>query len=127
MMTSIEVFGTTPTKLHHALLSFCASLNKKSKPVWVPVQAEAYYLEGYCDINVVTHVGKFGGKAVKGWNIWEVKGVQLDAEAHVVWQSPHGELVDITTKSGGEKQILFVPDESSWQGLVHRPNRVMRL
>lgn len=34
----------------------------------------------------------------------------MEAEFHAVWESPSGELVDITPKSQWFKKILFIPD-----------------
>lgn len=47
-----------------------------------------------------------------GWIIWEDPGLLVEAEFHVVWADPGGNLVDVTPKPDGEQRILFVRDSS---------------
>lgn len=53
-----------------------------------------------------------GGAIVFGWTIWEWPKVMLTAEFHAVWESPDGDLIDITPKPQRETSIIFVPDRS---------------
>jgi len=51
-----------------------------------------------------------GGQQVNGWAIWQWANVLVEAEAHSVWRSPEGELIDITPHVNGESQVLFLHD-----------------
>lgn len=55
---------------------------------------------------------KNGGQQIWGWIIWQRANILLDAEAHAIWQSPTGEIIDITPHIGQESQILFLQDAS---------------
>ena len=63
-----------------------------------------------CFLNVEGYVQKHGGASTLGWAIWQRANVLIEAEAHAVWKSPTGELIDVTPHSYDEKQILFLPD-----------------
>jgi hypothetical protein len=51
-----------------------------------------------------------GGARILGWSLWEMPGVFVEAEAHAVWRSPTGHLIDITPKSRPTQCVLFLPD-----------------
>ena len=51
-----------------------------------------------------------GGQHINGWAIWQWASILVEAEAHSVWRSPEGELVDITPHDNGERAILFLHD-----------------
>jgi hypothetical protein len=60
---------------------------------------------------VEAEVARDGGRMLCGWQLWEWPHVLVEAEFHVVWLSPEGEMVDITPKPHQETRILFVHDE----------------
>jgi SEC-C motif len=69
-----------------------------------------------CFYNVEDKAKADGGGIQYGWTIWEDPGLLIEAEFHALWVSPRNELVDITEKTDGEKQILFLPDSNRiWQ------------
>lgn len=45
-----------------------------------------------------------------GWQLWEWPHVLVEAEFHAVWQSPQGQMIDLTPKPHQESTVLFVPD-----------------
>jgi hypothetical protein len=51
-----------------------------------------------------------GGNIQHGWCIWELPGVFIEAEFHAIWISPTQQLLDVTPKKDGEKEILFFAD-----------------
>jgi hypothetical protein len=64
-------------------------------------------------------VERDGGSSVHGWRIWEWPHVLVEAEFHAVWQSPGGELVEISPPPDRETTILFVPDlRRRYQGVA---------
>ncbi|SXD25351.1 hypothetical protein [Klebsiella quasipneumoniae] len=73
---------------------------------------------GACYWNVDSEVKSSGGKIVLGWLIQWLPGLYVQAMHHAVWETPDGELVDITldqtdaykneVKSGTS---TFVPDD----------------
>jgi hypothetical protein len=79
----------------------------------VPVRHVPGAIHGECFPNVWNHIDRAGGSIVHGWCIWENPGLFIEGEFHGVWKSPSGELVDITQKKDGEREILFLIDPST--------------
>ncbi|AVT76689.1 hypothetical protein RPPS3_26260 [Rhodopseudomonas palustris] len=102
---------TTPTALTPKLAAFCATL-ASSSPLYLPVVPDRNGFYGWCNSGVMEKTRVDGGAPVYGWTIWEWPNVLATAEFHCVWESPNGELIDITPKPKDEKTILFVPDRS---------------
>jgi hypothetical protein len=97
------------------------------EPLYVPVRPSPGSKPSECFENVRALVASSGGSAVIGWQMWEWTGVLLEAEFHAVWQSPAGELVDITPKEGAEDKILFFRDESRTYDGIYVDNYRMPL
>lgn len=55
---------------------------------------------------------------VNGWAIWQWANILVEAEAHAVWESPEGALIDITPHENGESRIPFLRDD----GMVYNGN-----
>ena len=100
----------TPNSIDDRTANFANSLSPKQLPVYVAVRAVAGARANDCHQNVPIQVKNRGGKAVYGWTLWQFPKLFLTAEFHCCWQSPEGELIDITPKN--DKRILFVPDLS---------------
>lgn len=76
-----------------------------------------------CLLNVERQVDEFGGRAVFGWLVQTIPASPLaEYVNHVVWESPEGELFDITPQAKGIqgdmliaelKAIQFVPDPTA--------------
>lgn len=60
---------------------------------------------------VQNHIKKNGGKRILGWVIWELPSYFIEAEFHAVWESPTGEIKDITPRPSLTKRILFIRDD----------------
>ena len=100
---------TTPVEITPAIRAFCDSLG--GQPVRdVKVVDDPNGRYGWCNDGVRLKVAADGGAPVYGWTIWEWPPGLVTAEFHCVWQSPDGELLDITPKPQRETHILFVPD-----------------
>ncbi len=82
-----------------------------------------------CYRNVARAITEEGGEAVHGWTIWACD-LHATGEYHVVWRRADGELVDVTPKNDGEKQILFAVDPSrsaDFDFMLRPPNQRTRL
>lgn len=53
-----------------------------------------------------------GGQPIKGWRIWWIPKILIEAQAHVVWQATDGQLLDITPNEDNERSCVFVRDPS---------------
>ena len=119
--------GTTPTDMAGVVGEFMEAQGWTS--IRIPVRPEPSARWGWCTASVRGHIKKHGGEMVLGWIIW-VGPLLVEGEAHAVWRSPTGELIDITPKPDGEKEIVFCPDPApdGWDGTGKAPsNRVRRL
>lgn len=103
---------TTPYKITDVIIKFCEDTVSSVKPMYIPVRAVTGSEQNECFINVQKVVEKYGGKQVNGWAIWQWANILVEAEAHSIWESPEGQLVDITPHVYGEKEILFLRDDS---------------
>lgn len=108
---TVPIHETNPAALTAELSGFCAELSSDA-PLVVPVVDDQHGLYGWCVDGVQSKVAAAGGQPVFGWCIWEWPGVMWNAEFHCVWESPIGELLDITPKPQFEREIVFVPDRS---------------
>lgn len=110
---------TTPSQMTPMLSECCRSLNPDSPPLWVDVLPEDGALANECFPNVQKKIAKDGGSFVNGWVIWQWANIMIEAEAHSVWKSCDGELVDITPHNYNEHTILFVPDKKvEFEGII---------
>ena len=83
-----------------------------SSHVFVPVRPEPGAKHDECFTAVKRKIESEGGRALYGWSIWQ-SPVMVEGEFHAVWESPTGELVDITPKKNGVGQIMFAPDPTA--------------
>lgn len=104
-------FVTTPKEITPQILEMCRSICQSTLR-YIPVMPAAGSLPCECFPNVNGYIDKQGGTAVNGWAIWQRANVLIEAEAHCIWASPSGDLIDITPHSHGEQEILFLRDDS---------------
>lgn len=119
--------GTTPSDLSGVVGEFIEG--QGWTPHRIPVRASPAARWGWCATNVRNHMKQHGGDMVLGWTIW-AGPLLVEGEAHAVWRSPAGEMVDITPKPDGEREIVFCPEPApdGWDGTGDAPpNRVRRL
>lgn len=67
------------------------------------------YAPAQCHITVRHRVETVGGSRVHGWAFWQFDDA-IYAEFHSVWQSPNGDLIDLTPPRDGGSQVLFLRD-----------------
>lgn len=65
-----------------------------------------------CGANVDRAIAKDGGVALKGYRVWWIPNVLIEAQAHVVWQQINGTVIDITPNGDNETECVFIPDSS---------------
>lgn len=109
-------------QVHSILDAFCCEINPQAKYIRVPVIPELEASNGNCSKNVLAKVAKSGGQLITGWDIsWECDGL-IEAEWHSVWQSPDGELVDITPRNDNQRESIFIPEPGEAFPLNFIPN-----
>ena len=102
---------TTPVEITDRIMELCSGAVPGTVPVYVPVEAVGWGLMNECFPNVRRMVQKHGGQQVNGWDVWQWANISVTLEAHAVWESPEGKLVDITPHDCGEREILFLRDD----------------
>ena len=102
---------TTPPKITHEIKHLCRKIAPKSNLILVPVKPAPDASLNECFPNVESMVKKYGGELASGWVIWQWANILIEAEAHAIWKSPNGDMIDITPHDAGEKAIFFLPDE----------------
>ena len=89
--------------------SFCYSLSDQS-PFSIPLKPISDVPVNECFSIVPKHVLANGGRVVTGWAIWEWPAVIIEAEFHMVWETPDKVLIDVTPKPKDFSYITFLPD-----------------
>lgn len=103
---------TTPVKITDKVMELCGKAVLGAMPVYIPVEVAKGSRLNECFPNVQQAVRERGGLQVNGWAIWQWANILVEAEAHSAWQSPEGELVDVTPHDNGESRILFLRDDN---------------
>jgi len=84
----------------------------------VRVQVDPAAKINNCYYNVSDKVKHDGGKTIYGWAIWNSNYI-CEGEMHAVWQSPIGELIDITPRTNDFAEIQFVVvDNFTYSGMM---------
>lgn len=91
------------------ILEFCQEISDQD-PRIIPLRPIAQKPLNECLTIVPEHITKHGGKQKFGWCIHVWKGVLVEAEFHCVWETPEGNLVDLTPKKEHGDAIIFIPD-----------------
>jgi len=103
------IIETTPSEITPQIQDLCQSICE-STPVFVPVYPTTESIRNECFSNVDVYISKNGGQRILGWTIWQKANILIEAEAHAVWESPGGDMIDITPHENEEISILFLPD-----------------
>lgn len=108
----------TPRSITPKIDEFCKSISSFA-PQFIVVSPIPQSRINDCFNNVKHYVEKVGGKQIFGWAIWQRANILLHAEAHSIWESPKGEMIDITPHQGNDEKILFLRDISiQYQGNI---------
>jgi hypothetical protein len=106
---NLVVRVTTPRVITPEIHELCKSISEY-EPVFVPVTADPKSLINECFYNVDAYIIEHGGQRVLGRSIWQRANVLIEAEAHAVWESPTGEMMDVTSHTNGVSAVLFLAD-----------------
>lgn len=94
------------------VIEFCRSVCAEAQPVMVSHQPLAGEPFMECFRIVPEHISAHGGKQLTGWAIWYAEPLHIEAEFHSVWESPTGEVVDLTPRPFALNEITFLADPS---------------
>lgn len=114
-----------PTILDPDLLKLCAAVAPASTPLLVPVIPFEGAVPGECFANVNAYIAQHGGQRKLGWRLMRWANIMVECEAHAVWESSTGVLLDVTPYS--QAQSLFLPDPSLTYNGYTIPNHRMAL
>lgn len=105
--------ATTPSwPLNEDVVRFCKNISNEA-PILLPyTDQQAGYMAGNCHINVFHMIKQYGGSIVFGWIVWAGGPPKLEGEFHAVYQSPDGQLIDVTPRVDRESHIVFLSDPS---------------
>lgn len=103
---------TTPARVTDKIMELCSRAVPGLMPEYVFVEPAGWCRPRECFPNVGRMVREHGGRQVNGWAVWQWANIMVEAEAHAVWETPEGKLVDITPHDNAERRILFLRDGS---------------
>lgn len=89
-----------------------AKINSNFEPQYIKVSPVRNAPLQECFSIVEEYINQHGGTRVLGWALWELPSYFIEAEFHAVWESPTGELKDLTPRSSETNKILFIRDPS---------------
>jgi len=105
-MNGRDTQSSTPQTLAEHIIRFCNN-NGVQNPFYVQRQPKPDCQEGDCFENVKKYVAKQGGTILIGWAITSRKNLYLECEAHAIWKTSDGEIVDITQNKENFDKTLF--------------------
>lgn len=103
---------TVPKGISDDIRRLLPKIDVSKEHRYVPCRPIPGAPQSECFPLVDARVGSEGGRRVLGWQIWQGQ-LLVEAEFHAVWESPAGELLDITPKPMAFSEILFVPDPNA--------------
>ena len=80
------------------------------QPIRVPIKPRSHTGLLACGQNVARAIETHGGRALNGWRVWWIPDILIEAQAHVVWESEDGIILDVTPNSDSETECVFIPD-----------------
>ena len=101
----------TPEGVDKYIQKLIEILNPTHEPIYVDFKAEPEAKPSDCFPIVEQKVENQGGKMILGWQIWKTNNL-VEAEFHAVWETPDGDLLDISPKEIIVDKILFVEDNN---------------
>lgn len=100
-----------PKRINKKVRIIATKISENPEIEYITVIPEPYSIINECFPNVEKKITNDGGKLIYGWQIWEDQYF-IEAEFHGIWESPEGNLIDISPKKNNEKRILFIQDKN---------------
>ena len=112
----MAIIPVAPAKVTGRVKEFCEFVSNGQTPVHLPITRPHWAKPANCFPNVRRQVDEHGGELVIGWAIWVHPGIFIEAEFHGIWKDSAGKLWDLTPRSKGGREILFLPDPTRTYG-----------
>lgn len=100
--------------IDQSISEFANSLFMGGTLLYLDIEEIDGALTASCNVNVTSLVDRYGGEGVSGWALWSDADKYLTAEAHVVWRTPDGQLIDVTPRQDGLRKTLFLAQPYDW-------------
>jgi len=118
--------GSVSPAITKGILKLARQIDATSEPLLVAVEAGEECLPGRSFQNVAAMVRKLGGSVQHGWRMREQPAAYVEGQFHAVWRRLDGALIDVTPRTDGLTEILFLPDSKLvWTGEDVEPRRLM--
>ncbi len=118
--------GSSGPAITKGILKLARQIDASSAPEYVAVEPGDECEAGSCFRNVTAMARRHGGSAQHGWRMREQPAVFVEGEFHAVWRRPDGGLIDVTPRTDGLSEILFLRDSKVvWDGDDIEPRRMM--
>lgn len=112
--------------ISRGLLKLARQIDASTTPENVVVEPGEGCEADACFQNVKAITRRLGGSVQHGWRLREQPAVYVEGVFHAVWRRPDGTLVDVTPRSDGLTEILFLADSKLvWDGDEIEPRRMM--
>jgi hypothetical protein len=102
----IQIFSPEPHS--HPVSLIEQKLGLTDAAILVPFESVPHTKERFCFENVKNVIADRGGEIVYGWLVWQYRNIFVEAEHHVIWRKPTGELACVTPQTPPEKAITFI-------------------
>jgi hypothetical protein len=115
----------TPPEIDDLVIKFAESI--VANPEIMRIRLVDGLQSKSCGANVRDAIKQCGGQSIKGWRVWLLPHVMLQAEAHAVWQAPNGVIADVTPTGDGDQESVFFSDPtmeaSPGDDFIHSPRK----
>jgi hypothetical protein len=118
--------GRSAFPITKGILKLARQIDATSAPDYVSVEPGEGCLPGRSFQNVVAIVRMQGGSVQHGWRLREQPAAYVEGEFIAVWRRPDGVLIDVTPRTDGLNEIIFLPDSKMvWDGEDVESRRMM--
>ncbi|MCF6174343.1 MAG: hypothetical protein L3J71_01110 [Victivallaceae bacterium] len=99
-----------PEKITAPVRRLCKRIHVDAKAFYITVIPKPDSKIHDCFAVVDRKIKSAGGAVRFGWVVWFLPGIMMEGEFHVIWQSPDGDLIDVSPNPLNVDTILFIPD-----------------
>lgn len=101
-----------PNEITPEIKDFCKEISPKYNPCFRLILPFNFCHPNDCGRNVLRCVEKSGGYTIKGWRLWWIPDILIEAPAHVIWEDNMKRTIDVTPVRDNEKYTLFLQDDN---------------